>query len=442
MLAHLLPCQDLLRCRMVCRLWSREMKRSLKKRKLLVVTEEDSPAAKNILQKYRSGMAVSVSHLCLFDISTESELYRKLVKAFGWTLTGFKMEECYITIPALGKVLYKDAPHLQSFSFKDRAPVMRQNVSTLTLIRQYVQATYGEEAEFVLTQMRRLHWDEEFGRVELNHVITTFPNLVELTLGQIPVPSPDLYHSLRWNNLNSLKFTPRDELREEYCSSFANLQLKIRHLTLFGVNPRHRGPMKELTRFLTSISSTLMDLELFQHFSITTTDYMVDYESPFPVDMPRLRRLNLDCSLFKSWKTIEALPSLVALDCRAKSTKFWCDLIKANGTPTLHNSLTYMEIGSIENQALTSLSQLFPTLSTLELDGIGFDDTAMRTLILGFPQLKQLKLSKIPLCSQLLLTDSGLTGLTPEECDQLKGKPYDPNISIPRRFPNIGDLKS
>jgi hypothetical protein len=439
MIAYYLPTQAIKNCRLVCRAWGREMHRCLAKRKLLIVTEEDCPEAKEILKNYKQEGSVCISNLCFFDVNTNSSVYKNLIAAFGYTLSGLKLEECQVTPNALALVLSKQSPYLESFSFKDRAPPTRQTSSTFVLIRQVLQDTYGSE-EFSLPHLKRLIWDEEFGRVLLDEIIAVCPNLVELNLKNTPVPTVERFANLRWDCLTFLKFSPRDELREEYTIALASLKLRLRRLTLFGVNPRHTEQMDKLSEFLQSVASTIEELELFQHYSISSVVYMPQFLSPFPVNLPLLKRLYIDFALFRSWKTINSLPKLKSLDCKARSSQDWNEVLKL-GLPEKHTSITHLNFGCVDNQVLETLHPCFPSLTNLELDAGKIDDTAFRTLIKGFPQLRQLKMSKIPLCEILTVTDSGITGISPEECEKLKGKSYDEGGTIAREFPSILDLK-
>lgn len=437
MIANYLPSQDLKNCKLVCRLWSKEMARCLSKRKALIVTDEDCPEATELLGQYKRRDLVSISNLCFFDVRTSSPLHTKLMAAFGWTLSGLKLEECKATPTALAHLLTKIAPNLESFSFKDRATATAQTDSTFTLIKNSV----GEDQVFSLPDLKRLHWDEEFGRVKLEEIITVCPNLIELVYKNTPLPNTPDFKRLRWNSLRTLKLSPRDELREDHYACLASLKMKLRRLTLFGINPKGKARMLKLRKFLQSVAPTLEELELFQHYTIAMLPYNPEYETPFPVNLPAVKRLSMDFCIIHSLKTVSSMPELKMMDCRSKTATEWHAVLK-NGVPKDHKNLTHINIGSVDSKGLLKFAGCFKVLSNLELDAVKIDDEALRTVIKGFPQLQQFKLSKIPLCNRLELTDSGITGLSTKLCEKLGKKSIETvDFATEQKYPAIYDLK-
>lgn len=293
-----------------------------------------------------------------------------------------------------------------------------------------------------MPELKRLSWDEEFGRVELENIISVCPNLIELVYRNTAIPSPLNYKKLRWDTLRSLKLSPRDELRDEYVLALTCLKLKLQRLTLFGVTPTMSAKtrMDNLRRFLKSISSTLCELELFQHHSIDSR-YDPTHESPFPVALPKLKRLKVDFPILKTLKAINSMPELETFECKAKYND-WGALSK-KGYPAENLNLNYLNLGCFDKNSLLKFSQAFKVVTNLELYPELIDDKAMRVIISGFPQLQQLKIAKLCHNSKLLpLTDSGLTGFLPTTCVKLSKTMNFRNCNTlkEKKFPAIYDL--
>lgn len=442
MISNYLPSQDLRNSRLVCSLWNKEMSRALTSRQTLIVTENDCPEATSFIQNARKTSSVALGNICFFDIPTTCPLFKKLMAFFGWTLSGLKLEECMSNLADLAKVLINQAPNLESFSYKNRASPESQQVSTLFRIKHHVSNPHLQ-----LIELKRLHWDEEFGKVELEEIISMCPNLIELMYKNSCIPCPSSYKNLRWDSLTTLNFSPRDELRDEHILALTNLQLKLRRLTMFGVNPSVKSRMLKLQKLFTSISKTLENLELFQHYTIEYR-YNPAFDTPFFVTrLSRLKRLNVDFCILKSLKAFNYLPALKSFECKARHCDDWEALLAKKGFPDENLNLSYLNLGSIDSQCLLKFTSSFKMCSNLELDPELIDDKAMRIIIKGFPHLQQLKIAKLGHVSKIPLTDCGLSGLNASTCKKLlnsidcgSGMNQDKLLKL-TKFPAIYHLK-
>jgi len=444
MIANYLPSQELRSCRLVCKLWSVEMDRVLSKRQQLIITDPKSSEAEGVLRDYKLGRSTGAGTLCFFDISPNSSLFKRLLCKFGWTLSSLKLEECKLKPLDLKNILLHAAPHLESFSLKDRIPETQVD-STFSIINTL------SENKFVLPLLKKLQWSEEFGRVQLQEIIKCCPNLVDLEYKHCPIPGEiKHFRSAKWDSLKSLKLSPRDELRGVHLSSLAALNLKLKRLTLFGLFPKNKARMLKLHDFLKSLSSTLVELELYQHYTLTYQTYSdCKLAKDFLLTtMVLVRSLRMDFAFIKSLKFVNKFPSLQHFVCRSQGTRDWRTVL-AGGSSPRKSSRTYptlksMNVGEICHHSLNRLSNYFSSIVDLEMDAVGLDDRALRIIISGFPLLQELKIiQKSTFRDIMKLTDSGITGIPTEICENIvKNKNYEAiDAEKVREYPQIADLK-
>ncbi|CAL8126568.1 unnamed protein product [Orchesella dallaii] len=428
---------ELLTCRLVCNLWSTEMGRFLHKRKSLIVVDEECAKANLVLKNRRNGNPVALSRLCLFDISSGSMLYKKLFSVFGYTLSGISIEECNLTVSDLKRIIVNDAPNLEEFHYKEEKTTRGPRVSPLKQIKLM------NNGNLVLPNMKMLHWDEGNGLTELKDVIDTFPNLVTLELRNFPAPKSLSFRNLSWSSLQNMFLSP-SVLDEEHCKALTYLNLKLKKLTLFGLNPRERKSMKSLTKFLTSVSKTLESLELWLDYASIIGNPETLNTSPLPVYMPNVTRLQTEIEILGHIKNLNSFPSLTDLELVSNpyERKHWSCLthrlsIKAQ------DQLKSLRLGDIDCKSMGKVMKVYPRITSLSVYGTHMDDAFFRSVIKNLPCLTDLSIGQGMVTTLLKLSDSGVTGLSKDSCEQLKLpdqlQKFDANT--PRRHPCIEDLQ-
>ncbi|ODM95139.1 Antagonist of mitotic exit network protein 1 [Orchesella cincta] len=429
---------ELLSCRLVCKMWSTEMGRYLQKRKSLIVTDEHCGKAGAVLKNRQNGNPVALSRLCLFDVSSGSVLYKKLFKVFGYTLSSVSLEECNLSVQDLKIMLVNEAPNIETFHYKEATPARGSKISTLKQIKLL------NDDKLLLPNLKMLHWDESDGLTELREIIDAFPNLVTLELRNFPIPKSQAFKDLTCPRLKSIFLSPT-VLNEEHCKALTHLKLKLKRLTLFGLNPAVKKSMKSLTRFLSSVSETLEVMELWLDYASTLSNPETTiFTSPFPVYMPKVRRLQTEVEIIGHIKNLNKFPALAELEIVSNpyERQNWQSMTKRVFIKP-HEKLQTLRCGDIDYKSMNKVMKVFPQIAILQLYATHVNDSFLRSVITNLPGLSDLSISRCMKTNALALSDSGVTGISKEICEKLKltGKLENVNMDEAKIHPGIGDLQ-
>ncbi|ODM95142.1 hypothetical protein Ocin01_11533 [Orchesella cincta] len=441
-----LPVQDLLRCRLVCKLWASEMAQYLTKRKALVVAYEDCSEAKELVKKKQDGKFVNISTLCVLEIPITSQIIVDVVKNFGETLSGLKLDDCNPDAKDLYSILI-GLPCLEVLSFKQtgtrRVEETEETPSTLDGLTSQNQALR-------MTCLKKLIWEEMQPVKYFERIIQMFPCLEDLELLCWSKPDPVRVEGLRLDSLKHLSITCDNNFSEQHFQALAKLKLKLKKLSLHDVKPGGRKKMRGLKLFLESVSKTLVEMNLNGNGRIIANlrpNTFVTQATPFPIDFPGLKTLNIDCSLMADLKMLNHIPKLKKLECKFQDWKGWWHLLNAKGVPQVHAKVEEMSLGAIDSGCLGKIADCFTSVTKLYVSEDRIDDVAFRVIAKQMQQLTHLRITTSTNrdAKKLKLTDSGFTGISLEDCQKLSSaapetidRDYIDRIRI---NPSIGSLK-
>lgn len=447
-IASHLPVQDLLRCRLVCRLWAREMAQYLTKRSALVVAYEDCTEAKELLKKKRDGKFVNISTLCVLEISITSPIIAEVIQSFGATLSGLKLDDCNPEAEDLYKLL-QAIPSLEVLSYKQTGIRRRICNGEASQVASRLDGLTAYSNAFRITSLKKLEWEELHPVRHLERVIHMFPRLEELELLCWSKPDVASLAGLRLETLKHLTISCDNNFSEDHFQALANLKLNLRKLTLHDLQPGSRKRMRGLKALLESVARTLCELNLNGNGRVSqeaSSNLLVRNSTPFPIEFPSLQKLDIDCSLMTDLKMLDGMPQLKKLECKFQDWKGWWHLLNGNGLPKAHDHLLDLSLGSIDSGCLGRIAGCFNSVTKLDVSEDRVDDIAFRTISRSLPQLSHLRITP-PTNDisrrKLQLTDSGITGLPLEVCTRLQAEPLSSQAGIAdlRKHPFIGDLK-
>ncbi|CAL8126570.1 unnamed protein product [Orchesella dallaii] len=441
-----LPVQDLLRCRLVCKLWASEMAKYLTKRKALVVAYEDCSEAKELVKKKQKGKFVNISTLCVLEIPIKSQIIVDVVKYFGETLSGLKLDDCNPEAKDLYSILIS-LPCLEVLSFKqtgtrrgDEADDTQSTLDGLTSHNQCIR----------MTSLKKLLWEEMQPVKYFERIIQMFPCLEDLELLCWSKPDPLRVEGLRLDTLKHLSITCDNNFSEQHFQALAKLDLKLKKLTLHDVKPGGRKKMRGLKTFLESVSKSLVEMNLNGNGRILTNlrpHTFVTSPTPFPISFPSLKTLNIDCSLMADLKMLNHIPKLKKIECKFQDWKGWWHLLNMKGIPQVHAKVQEMSLGAIDSGCLRKIADCFTSVTKLYVSEDRIDDVAFRVIAEHMQQLSHLRITASTTrdAKKLKLTDSGFTGISREECEKLSSVASESlegnGIDKLRIHPFIGNLK-
>lgn len=465
-----LPVKGLLDCRLVCKHWAREMIQHLTKRKALVVSEEDCSEARELIEKKEQGKIVNLSALCIVEIPLASQIIRNIIRNFGETLSGLKLDGCNSKARDLFKLLQRTTS-LEVLSFR-QARVREDNLpeaddehdhgGEIEEIPQVFQQAVGRRArringigdpwwnpqskldgltdfcdQLIMPTVRKLVW-EEMDIIPVSHVeriLTMFPCLEELKLlCYWAKPDPETMKGLKMEHLQKLTISSSEILTDEHFLVLANLRLKLKKLTLNVLKTGGWKKSRGFKLFLESIAPTLEEIRLTGSGRLCSQK-----SSPFPVEFPNLHNLEIESKLLMDLKWLDGMPKLQNLECKMEDWKEWWNLMNRNGMPKLHNQeLGSLILGAIDGGCLRRMVPCFTQVTKLYVYEDRIDDAAFRTICQVMQQLSHLKIEQNCLRSiredvgtgvpgrrvgsskMLRMTDSGITGMDDETCKKLR----------------------
>lgn len=452
-----LPVQDLLRCRLVCKLWAREMAQYLTKRKALVVAYEDCAEAREICKKKEAGKFVNISTLCILEIPITCQLINDVIRNFGETLSGLKLDDCNPTEEDLHNLL-QAIPSLEVLSFKQTGVKPRrhrhhrddddddddEDAQELLRKSKLDMLTEFSEGLLIMPTVKKLSWEETKPVHNFERIIKMFPNVEELELLCWAKPTPEKLEGLRMDNLKVLTLSCDNHFAEEHFLALASLQLKLKKLTLHDVKPGGRRKMRGFKAFLGSIAGTLVEMNLngngrilqemraansrnmggggMARYLQNSARQFCRQSTPFPIDFPNLQKLEIDCSLLADLKTIDYMPKLEKLECKFQDWKGWWHLLNTNGVPTTeHTKLRDLTLGAIDSGCLLKMAPFFASVTRLDVSEDRIDDVAFRTICQNMKQLSHLRITQSTndASKKLQMTDVGITGIPREGVEEL-----------------------
>lgn len=546
-IANHLPVQDLLRCRLVCKLWAREMAQYLTKRKALVVAYEDCSEAREIIKKKEQGKFVNISTLCILEIPVTSQIIQDIIRNFGETLSGLKLDDCNPEARDLFKLL-QSITSLEVLSFKQtgvRRAVNRaedddghdsssesdsdSEVDEIPLPQALQQAVVRRRArrmngpgnprrnppskldgltdfcrQLKMPTVKKLVWEEMKPVKHVERIVTMFPCLEELELLCWAKPDPEKMKGLRMEHLKQLTISCDNNFSEEHFLALANLQLKLKKLTLHDIKPGGRRKMRGFKLFLESVAGTLEEMNLTGSGRLysdmmgglpppvprlrgavrgrqqglarnnanlhnsTKTRIFSQKSSPFPIEFPNLQRMEIDCSLLTDLKSLDGMPKLQKLECKMGDWKGWWHLLNRNGVPKVqHQKLRDLTLGAIDGGCLRRMVPCFRQVTKLDVNEDRIDDVAFRTICHMMQQLSHLRITqssgssvggvtgtgvaggegeRVRSRKMLRMTDKGITGMEDETCKELRDRLPEveadqEEIKKRRKYAHIGNLR-
>jgi len=117
--------------------------------------------------------------------------------------------------------------------------------------------------------------------------------------------------------------------------------------------------------------------------------------------------------------------------------------VSKNPLPKIHPAMEEITLGAIDGECLQKMANIFPHLNCLEISVDRIDDLAFRVICKSLKTLRSLRIKPSENRKHLSLTDSGITGLSQEDCRELLEKKDFTNKDIKslRKYPFVGDLE-
>jgi hypothetical protein len=451
MIASYLSVQELRSCRLVCKLWSKEMKRAIVKRKCVVVSDEtDCPEAKELLLAKKAGNNVNISTLVVLEIPLESRIIQKLLWNFADTMSGLKLDDCYPTAQEIYSVL-KQLPCLETFSLKSTVSPLRQRRQSAALLDQLVSNSFSPRLQ--LNHLRKLSWEDCKPIDALYKLPLVCPNLKFLKLYLLGKCETKNFVGLKWSSLKTLMLTAAEDFTTSHFESLIVLDMNLQRLHLQNIKPGGQKRTRTLQKFLAAQGPSLYELFLFETvtlpYGVRNRDgnnrSTVSRFSPFPIQTPLLKYLRIDFRFINSLQFIDEVPSLRKLDCSSQSYLNWWTVLFKHQLPKPNEQLQELSIGAIDADCLKRMAMVFPNVTRLDISEDRVGDWALRTIFQHMGKLISLKIS---LCRSrnvqgLCITDSGITGIPLPDCERLledKDASEEKADSL-RINPFVGDLK-
>lgn len=454
-IANNLPVQDLLRCRLVCKLWAKEMAQYLTKRKALVVAYEDCTEARELVRKKEEGKFVNISTLCILEIPITCQLIQDIIRNFRETLSGLKLDDCNPESKDLFRLL-QAITSLEVLSFKQTGIRPRRRRRLANQQQNNNNNNNGgdssseedEDSEeddnqegipgqpnnppvsrldgltafagrLAMPTVKKLCWEEMRPVQHVERIVRMFPNLEELELLCWSKPDPERMKGLKMDKLKQLTLSCDNDFSQHHFLALANLKLKLKKLTLHDLKPGGRRKMKGFKLFLESVAGTLQEMNLngsgrllqesmrLQHLAPqtrrraqlgqqSTSKSFVRQSSPFPISFPQLQKLEIDCSLLTDMKALlEWMPRLEKLECKFQDWKGWWHLLNKGGVPQGgHGKLKELTLGAIDGGCLQKMVGYFAGVTRLDVAEDRIDDVAFRTICESMRQLSHLRITQ------------------------------------------------
>lgn len=418
---------------------------SLFRRKYLVVSDPHCSNAEAMIKKRLQGNPISLYKLCLFDISAKCVLYKRLFVTFGKTLSSIRLEECLLSPADLAKLLVQYAPNIQNLFLREDLKANSRRVST------FLQVKSQNGGQLALPNLKVLHWNEVNGRTHLKDVAETCPNLTKLELRCCPPPRllPKSFANLSWNSLQHLFLSPMGCLRTEHCVALTQLNLRLKKLTLFSLNPTDKLMIKALGKFLSTLSGTLETLELWLDYVTMLEEPRSEVHSPFPVHLPQLKRLHTETLILCHVNHLNHFPTLAEIEVVSNSFDeqrgIWTKLTKRSALET-KSTLNTLRCGDVDSKSLNKMLIAFPNITKLRLYSTHVDDSFLRSVIKNLPLLVDLAFTPCTKSHTINITDSGITGVPKKLCTKFRRGNQnklleEADINSMKTQPGIGDLK-
>lgn len=396
----------------------------LSKRKSLVITDTDehNPTAVELLKKRSEGQPISVSMLGFFDVGSGCPIFNQLFETFGWTLSIVNLEGCNLSPYDLKQMLFVNAPNIENLHFREEYFGIERPTSNGCILKQMKQLNNGS---ICLPKMKFLHWDEKGGRSELKDFIEACPNLISLELRNFPLPKSSKYKTLKWDSLRNMFLSPKDVLGHEHCKALKYLNLNLKNLTLFGINSHDKKTMKSLSKFLATLSESLLSLELWLDLESAFSHRGEPQYSPLTVLLPNVTKLHTESKILGHINNLRKLPSVSELEIVSNhhEQQNWNSLTKRATTAPPSANLRLFRCGEIDIKSLDKMMNVFPNITSLNIDAFHVDDKFLRSIYLNLSQLIDLSISPCLQTHTLPVTDSGITGMSADKCAKLQKHP-------------------
>jgi len=444
---------DLRSARVVNKKWCETFTSQIQRRKPLMITSPECPAAEALIQRRARGDNVNISMLVVIATPLTCPTVQNVAEVFGKTISGIVIDDCSPSGHNLASLLGL----MTSLEYID---LRLANIDPLpaSVPQSLLDTVMNLTPDTIFSTLKVLHWEDVRPIKSLIFFPLRFPNLRTLRLECSDLAGIGLYRfgAKPWLSLQEFYLEAPDKGNlSPIMTAFRKtrptnlIKLKISNVA------KNERDLKSIASFLKCGCAqnleviSLLKKENLIHASSSTPNKM------FTMSFPKLESVKYDFSLSDMILLAQDYaPKLTTIDASDCSVECWfdffCGVTRGCITDKPNIKVTTLRLGYVESVCLRKFSVIFPNLTCLDVPRTDISEEAMRTIFRDFPNLQDLRIRKgskqtvATSYAQCKIGDSTLLGIDESKIQEVLAYEQPITSQMLERLqthPCIGDLK-